>query len=121
MFKKFKNNIILILLFIADISLSNSREFWMGNNTNSSCSSNIVVKYFSYPSNLIAYSISGSSLIEFKLNKKGEIENLHIVKSLGYPFDTSILAGLDEYVSNEIMCNSENFENYYRLEIKFGN
>ena len=78
-------------------------------------------KYFIYPSNVIEYSISGSSLIEFNLNSKGEVENLQIIESLGIPFDKSIIDGLSNYVSNEIVWINDNNRNQYRLEIKFEN
>ena len=77
--------------------------------------------YFIYPTNLIEYSVSGLSLIEFNLNSKGEVENLQIIKSLGIPFDNSIIEGLDHYVSNEIISINDNIKNQYRLEIKFEN
>ena len=78
-------------------------------------------KYFIYPSNVVEYSVSGSSLIEFNLNSRGEIENLQIIESLGIPFDKSIIDGLSHYVSNKIISISDNIKNQYRLEIKFVN
>ena len=87
----------------------------------SDSSSSISNKYFYYPSNLINYSINGSSFVEFNLNTKGQIENFNIINSLGYPFDKSIIEGLDEYVSNEIDTFNENRGKHYRLEIKFKN
>ncbi len=80
-----------------------------------------VDNYFIYPSNIIEYSVSGSSLIEFNLNSRGEVENLQIIKSLGIPFDKSIIDGLGLFVSNEIISIDDNIKNQYRLEIKFEN
>ena len=78
-------------------------------------------RYFIYPSSLIEYSVSGSSLIEFNLNSRGEVENLQIIESLGIPFDKSIIDGLSHFVSNEIISINDNIKNQYRLEIKFEN
>ena len=78
-------------------------------------------KYFIYPSNVIEYSVSGSSLIEFNLNSRGEVEDLQIIESLGIPFDKSKIDGLSRYVSNEIVWINDNIKNQYRLEIKFEN
>ena len=78
-------------------------------------------RYFIYPSSLIEYSVSGSSLIEFNLNSRGEVESLQIIESLGIPFDKSIIDGLSHYVSNEIVSINDNIKNQYRLEIKFEN
>ena len=75
--------------------------------------------YFIYPSSLIEYSVSGSSLIEFNLNSRGEVENLQIIESLGIPFDKSIIDGLSHFVSNEIISINDNIKNQYRLEINF--
>ena len=77
--------------------------------------------YFVYPHDIIDYSVSGSSLIEFNLNSKGEVENLQIIESLGIPFDKSIIDGLSHYVSKKIINARNNFNNQYRLEIKFEN
>ena len=78
-------------------------------------------RYFIYPSSLIEYSVSGSSLIEFNLNSRGEVETLQIIESLGIPFDKSIIDGLSHFVSNEIISINDNIKNQYRLEIKFKN
>ena len=78
-------------------------------------------KYFIYPSNVIEYSVSGSSLIEFNINSRGEVENLQIIESLGIPFDKSIIDGLSHFISNEIVSINGNIKNQYRLEIKFEN
>ena len=77
--------------------------------------------YFVYPYDLIDYSVSGSSLIEFNLNLNGEVENLRIIESLGIPFDKSIIDGLSDYVSKKIISEKDNLKNKYRLEIKFEN
>ena len=68
-------------------------------------------RYFIYPSSLIEYSVSGSSLIEFNLNSRGEVENLQIIESLGIPFDKSIIDGLCHFVSNEIVSINGNIKN----------
>jgi len=52
---------------------------------------------FIYPSDVIDYSISGSTLIEFNLNSDGEVENLSILESLGISFDRSIIDGLGQF------------------------
>ena len=77
--------------------------------------------YFVYPYDVIDYSVSGSSFIEFKLNSEGDVENLQIIESLGIPFDESIINGLNNYVSKKINSAKNNFNNQYRLEIKFEN
>ena len=68
-------------------------------------------KYFIYPSNVIEYSVSGSSLIEFNINSRGEVENLQIIESLGIPFDKSTIDGLSHFVSNEIVSINGNIKN----------
>ena len=77
--------------------------------------------YFVYPHNVIDYSVSGSSLIEFNLNSNAEVKNFHIIESLGIPFDKSIIDGLGHYLSKKIFPKKNNFNNKYRLEIKFEN
>ena len=77
--------------------------------------------FFIYPSNVIDYSVSGSSLIEFNISSNGEVTNFHIIESLGIPFDKSIIDGLGHYVSKKIFSKKNNFNNKYRLEIKFEN
>jgi len=77
--------------------------------------------FFVYPHDIIEYSVSGSSFIEFNLNSNGEVENLQITESLGIPFDKSIVDGLSHYVSKKIANAKRNFVNQYRLEIKFEN
>ncbi|RPH04125.1 MAG: hypothetical protein CBC06_007425 [bacterium TMED46] len=86
-----------------------------------SCYQTPISEYFSYPHSLIPYSISGSSLIEFTLDQKGRIEDLQFIKSLGYAFDQSILDGLEEYISKEIVLNSKKLGSHYRLQINFEN
>ncbi len=77
--------------------------------------------FFVYPSNVVDYSISGSSLIGFNLSSNGEVKNLHIIESLGIPFDESIINGLGHYLSKKLISARNNFNNQYRLEIKFEN
>ena len=77
--------------------------------------------FFVYPSNVVEYSISGSPLIGFNLSSNGEVKNLHIIDSLGIPFDESIINDLGHYVSKKIISASNNFNSQYRLEVKFEN
>ena len=65
--------------------------------------------FFIYPSNVIDYSVSGSSLIEFNISSNGEVTNFHIIESLGIPFDKSIIDGLGHYVSKKIISKKEQF------------
>ena len=120
MFKKFnKFKYQLVLIFV--IAFSSSSASGVLHLEEREMATMIGEKYFIYPTNLIEYSVSGSSLIEFNLNSKGEVENLQIIESLGIPFDNSIIEGLDHYVSNEIISINDNIKNQYRLEIKFEN
>ena len=110
----------LIILPMTIVSANSSTLIVTGNEKNnvlSMASDN----YFVYPHDIIDYSVSGSSLIEFNLNSKGEVENLQIIESLGIPFDKSIIDGLSQYVSKRITNAKNNFKNLYRLEIKFEN
>ena len=77
--------------------------------------------FFVYPSDVIDYSVSGSSLIDFNLNSNGEVKNLHIIESLGIPFDKSRIDGFIYYISKKIISERNNFNNQYKLEIKFEN
>ena len=116
-FKKIKYQLALIFA-VAFSSLSASA---LESYEKREMASMIGDRYFIYPSSLIEYSVSGSSLIEFNLNSRGEVENLQIIESLGIPFDNSIIDGLSHYVSNEIVSINDNIKNQYRLEIKFEN
>ena len=109
-----------IILPVAIVFANSSTSLVKGNQINNvlSMSSD---NYFVYPYDIIDYSVSGSSLIEFNLNSKGEVENLQIIESLGIPFDKSIIDGLSQYVSKRITNAKNNFKNLYRLEIKFEN
>ena len=104
---------------MAIASANSSISFLIGNEKDNLSMSN--GNYFVYPYDIIDYSVSGSSLIEFNLNSKGEVENLQIIESLGIPFDKSIIDGLSQYVSKRITNAKNNFKNLYRLEIKFEN
>ena len=99
----------------------NSRSAYVKENEKSNLLPMASDNYFVYPYDIIDYSVSGSSLIEFNLNSKGEVENLQIIESLGIPFDKSIIDGLSQYVSKRITNAKNNFKNLYRLEIKFEN
>ena len=116
-FKKFKNKYVLIFA----IAFSSLSAFELKSFENRESATMIGDKYFVYPSNVIEYSVSGSSLIEFNINSRGEVENLHIIESLGIPFDKSIIDGLNLFVSNEIISIDDNIKNQYRLKIKFEN
>jgi len=111
----------VLITILVGLTLSYAEVLYPEKSLESDSSSNISNKYFYYPSNLINYSINGSSFVEFNLNTKGQIENFNIINSLGYPFDKSIIEGLDEYVSNEIDTFNKNRGKHYRLEIKFKN
>ena len=116
----FKNINWLIIIPMTIVSANSSSLLVTGNEKNnvlSMASDN----YFVYPHDIIDYSVSGSSLIEFNLNLNGEVENLQIIESLGIPFDKSIIDGLSHYVSNEIVSINDSIKNQYRLEIKFEN
>ena len=112
-----KNIILNILLFNSPVPNDYDTE----NIYNQDWSKNICKKYFSYPTNLMNYSISGSSVIEFTVNDNGKIENLNFIKSLGYPFEKSIIEGLNDYVSGELYSNKKQSSKNYRLKIKFEN
>ena len=116
-FKKFRT----VLVFSIAISFSRGSTSSLENREEDRRLPMIRDFYFIYPSDVIDYSVSGSSLIEFNLNSKGEVENLQILESLGIPFDKSIIEGLNHYVSNEITSIDNNIKNQYRLEIKFEN
>ena len=77
--------------------------------------------YFVYPYNVIDYSVSGFSLIEFNLNSNSEVKNFHIIEFLGIPFDKSIIDGLSHYVSKKIISARKSFNNQHKLEIEFEN
>ena len=117
---KFK--IINYLIFVpVTIVFANSHMPLVKGNEESNVLSMASDNYFVYPHDIIDYSVSGSSLIEFNLNLKGEVENLQIIESLGIPFDKSIIDGLSHYVSKRITNARNNFKKQYRLEIKFEN
>ena len=116
-FKKFKYKYVLIFA----IAFSSLSAFELESFEKRKPATMKGDKYFIYPSNVIEYSVSGSSLIEFNLNSRGEVESLQIIESLGIPFDKSIIDGLSHYVSNEIVLINDNIKNQYRLEIKFEN
>ena len=112
-----KNTILNFLLFSSLVINNYDSE----NIYNQDWSKNICKKYFSYPTNLINYSISGSSVIEFTINNNGKIENLNFIKSLGYPFEQSIIEGLNNFISEKLNSNKKQANKKYRLKIKFEN
>ena len=111
-------NIILNFLLFSSLVINN---YDSENIYNQDWSKNICKKYFSYPTNLINYSISGSSVIEFTVNNNGKIENLNFIKSLGYPFEQSIIEGLNDFISEKLNSNKKQANKKYRLKIKFEN
>ena len=117
---KFKIIKYLIIIIMAVVSVKSSSVHVIENEK-----SNVLPmtsdNYFVYPYDLIDYSVSGSSLIEFNLSLNGDVENLRIIQSLGIPFDKSIIDGLSDYVSKKIISSRDNLKNQYRLEIKFEN
>ena len=117
---KFKIYKFFISIFMAIFS-NNSRSTYSEENEKNNLLPISTDNYFVYPYDLIDYSVSGSSLIEFNLNLNGDVENLRIIQSLGIPFDKSIIDGLSDYVSKKIISSSDNLKNQYRLEIKFEN
>ena len=99
LFKIFK--IVCVFTFVlsflvAGISVSEAKEIDEG-------LYNTLDYFFIYPSDVIDYSVSGSSLIEFNLNSNGEVKNLHIIESQVIPFYKSIIDGLSHYVSKKII------------------
>ena len=117
---KFKIIKYVIIMIMAVVS-GKSSSIHVIENYKSNVLSMTSDNYFVYPYDLIDYSVSGSSLIEFNLNLNGEVENLRIIESLGIPFDKSIIDGLSDYVSKKIISAKDNLKNKYRLEIKFEN
>ena len=117
---KFKIIKYVIIMIMAVVS-GKSSSIHVIENYKSNVLSMTSDNYFVYPYDLIDYSVSGSSLIEFNLNLNGEVENLRIIESLGIPFDRSIIDGLSDYVSKKIISAKDNLKNKYRLEIKFEN
>lgn len=110
----------LIIFPIAIVSANSNTSLVIANQINKVLSMS-GDNFFVYPYDIIDYSVSGSSFIEFNLNSNGEVENLMITESLGIPFDKSIIDGLNHYVSEKITNARKNFNNQYRLEIKFEN
>jgi len=49
-----------------------------------------IIKKFTYPATMRAYSIEGLSTISFTLTENGDIQNIEILKSLGNEFDHEI-------------------------------
>ena len=97
---------------VAGTSVSKAKEMDRG-------LSNTLDHFFIYPSDVIDFSVSGSSLIEFNLNSNVEVRNLYIIECLGIPFNKSITGGLGHYLSKKIISVRSNFNNQYRLEINF--
>ena len=88
---------IKIIKYLIIISMSivsgYSNVAYFKENEKSKVLSKAKYNYFVYPHDVIDYSVSGSSLIEFNLNSNAEVKNFHIIESLGIPFDKSIIDG----------------------------
>tara|TARA_Y100000816_G_C25639457_1_gene340500 strand:+ start:24 stop:362 length:339 start_codon:yes stop_codon:yes gene_type:complete len=62
----------------------------------------IINDYIKYPDLAMNFSISGTSIALFIVNKEGKIKNIKIEKSLGIAFDRQILDRLNK-ISKEIL------------------
>ena len=85
--KYFKYKTALILIVVFSGSSASGLEYY----ENRESRNMIGDKYFIFPSSVIEYYVSGSSLIEFNNNSTGEIENLHNIDSFGISFDKFIV------------------------------
>jgi len=50
-----------------------------------------IVANLKYPEHLKEFKISGTSLVKFRINEKGEVTSKHIITSLGESFDSAIM------------------------------
>ena len=71
----------LVILPIAIVSANSNTSLVIANQINKVLSMS-GDNFFVYPYDIIDYSVSGSSLIEFNLNSKGEVENFQIIEKL---------------------------------------
>ena len=74
-----------------------------------------------YPSIIMNYSLSGTSIDEFNLGYNGKINEIGISKSPRLPFDDALFNGISIFSSQEIIQSniSKGFRN--RLPIYFKN
>ena len=93
-----------LLFAVAGTSVSKAKEMNGG-------LSNTLDHFFVYPSDVIDYSVSGSSLIDFNLNFNSDVKNLHIIESLGIPFDKSIIDGLSYFLYKKIISARKYYNN----------
>ena len=82
---------------------------------------NIISKHIIYPNIIRDYSLSGTSVVEFNIDKYGYIQNIEIVKAIGQPFDIAILNGLQSFTSHEMLKGQFSKELRYSLPIYFKN
>ncbi len=78
-------------------------------------------EHINYPGLIRDYSLSGISVVEFNVDKHGNIKNVEILKSLGQPFDVAILNGLQSFTSQEMLESQFSKGFRYRLPIYFKN
>lgn len=109
---KYKKALILIVVY------SNFSAYSLESYENRESRNIIGDKLFILSSNVIEYSVSGSSLFEFNINSTGEIENLHIIEPLGIPIDKSIIDALIHYVSIKVISKNDNIKNQCWLKVK---
>ena len=81
----------------------------------------VVTDHINYPSLLKDYSISGVSVVEFNVDKKGNISGIQIVKSLGKPFDLAMYKGLEAFNATKLLENNVSNGFRYRLPVLFKN
>ena len=79
----------------------------------------IINNYIKYPDLAKNFSISGLSSAIFVIDKKGEIEDIKIEKSLGIAFDRQIIDGLNKLSSEILQGFRFSKNNKYRLMIYF--
>ncbi len=80
-----------------------------------------ITDYINYPSLVKDYSLSGVSVVEFNVDKKGIISGIQIVKSLGKPFDLAIYEGLEAFNTTKLLENNVSNGFRYRLPVLFKN
>ena len=78
-------------------------------------------QYFQYPEQSLSHSISGTSVIEFYVDKNGNLNNINIVNSLGPQFDRVILEGLNKFSVEKLKKLKVEYGFRYRLPLKFEN
>jgi TonB family protein len=78
-------------------------------------------QYFQYPEQSISHSISGTSIIEFNVNKDGSLNDINIINSLGPQFDRVILDGLGKFSIERLKSLNIEYGFRYRLPLRFEN